>query len=101
MCEKIIVVGGDIMGCMTALSLVQRGRQVTVVERNQIAAQTSGEASWAGAGLLFPLLPWSYKEEVNQLSLQGAALYPELCQRLLNETGIDPEYIQSGMLIKH
>lgn len=100
MAEKIVVVGGGIMGCMTALSLVQRGHQVTVVERNQIAAQTSGEASWAGAGLLFPLLPWFYKDAVNQLSLAGAALYPALCERLFVETDIDPEHIQSGMLIK-
>lgn len=98
--NKIIVVGGGIVGCMTALTLMQRGHQVTVVERNQIAAQTSGEASWAGAGLLFPLLPWFYKDAVNQLSLRGAARYPQICQQLLQETGIDPEYIQSGMRIK-
>jgi glycine oxidase len=97
---NVIVVGGGIVGCMTALTLAQRGHQVTVVERNSIAAQTSGEASWAGAGLLFPLLPWFYKEEVNRLSLEGAALYPKVCQQLLQDTGIDPEYIQSGMLIK-
>jgi glycine oxidase len=100
MAAKIVVVGGGIVGCMTALALVRRGHQVTLVERHQIAAQTSGEASWAGAGLLFPLLPWFYQDIVNQLSLEGAALYPEICQQLLDETGIDPEYIQSGMLIK-
>jgi glycine oxidase len=97
--KKIIVVGGGIVGCITALKLAERGCQVTVVERNQIAAQTSGESSWAGAGILFPLLPWMYKEEVNSLALSGASLYPALCQRLLDETGIDPEYTQSGMLI--
>lgn len=97
---KIIVVGGGIVGCMTALELVQRGFQVTIVERNSIAAQTSGEASWAGAGILFPLLPWFYKDEVNALSLAGAALYPAICKFLLAETGIDAEYSQSGMLIK-
>lgn len=98
--SKVVVVGGGIVGCMTALALAQSGHQVTVVERNQIAAQTSGEASWAGAGLLFPLLPWFYQKAVNQLSLEGAALYPNICQQLRQETGIDPEYMQSGMLIK-
>lgn len=97
---KVIVVGGGVVGCMTALKLAKRGHQVTVVERNKIAAHTSGEASWAGAGLLFPLLPWFYKEEVNRLSLAGAALYPKICQQLLQDTGIDPEYVQSGLLIK-
>ena len=85
---------------MTALELHSLGFQVTIVERNTIAAQTSGEASWAGAGILFPLLPWFYKDEVNALSLAGAALYPEICQNLLAETGIDAEYLQSGMLVK-
>jgi glycine oxidase len=40
-----------------------------------------------------------YKDEVNSLALSGAKLYPALCQRLLDETGIDPEYTLSGMLI--
>ena len=85
---------------MTALKLADLGCKVTVVERNIIAAQTSGESSWAGAGILFPLLPWFYKDEVNALALQGASLYPALCQHLLDKTGIDPEYIVSGMLIQ-
>jgi glycine oxidase len=97
--KSVIVVGGGIVGCLTALALVERGCDVTIVERNIIAAQTSGESSWAGAGILFPLLPWFYKDEVNALALTGASLYPALCLRLLRETGIDPEYIKSGMMI--
>lgn len=96
----MIVVGGGIVGCLTALKLAQRGCQVTIVERNQIAAQTSGESSWAGAGILFPLLPWMYQDEVNALALRGASLYPQICDELKRQTGIDPEYIQSGMLIQ-
>jgi len=99
MAKSVIVVGGGIVGCLTALALRDRGCQVTLVERNVVAAQTSGESSWAGAGILFPLLPWMYKDAVNQLAMEGASLYPALCERLLNETGIDPEYTQSGMQI--
>jgi glycine oxidase len=98
--KHIVVVGGGIVGCLTALNLADRGCKVTLVERNVVAAQTSGESSWAGAGILFPLLPWMYKEAVNELALAGAALYPALCKRLLTSTGIDPEYTQSGMQIK-
>ena len=96
----IMVIGGGIVGCMTAKELVSRGYKVTIVERNQIAAQTSGESSWAGAGIVFPLLPWMYRDEVNQLALAGASLYPQVCEQLRAETGIDPELTQSGMLIK-
>jgi glycine oxidase len=98
--QNVVVVGGGVVGCMTAMALVKRGCQVTIIERNQIASQTSGEASWAGGGILCTLLPWMYLDQVNQLALKGAALYPEVCQQLLDETGIDPEYTRSGMLLK-
>ena len=100
MAMNIMIVGGGIVGCMTALELNKRGHAVTIIERNTIAAQTSGEASWAGAGILLPLLPWMYKDEVNALSLAGAARYSHICAELLAETGINPEYTQSGMLVK-
>ncbi len=97
--KKVVVVGGGIVGCLTALELINRGCQVTLVERNVVASQTSGESSWAGAGILFPLLPWMYKDEVNQLALAGASIYPHLCKHLLTTTGIDPELINCGMQI--
>ena len=97
--QKVLIVGGGIVGCMTAMQLVKSGYDVTIVERNQIASQTSGESSWAGAGILFPLLPWMYLDEVNQLTLRGAKLYEEICATLLKETSLDAELIQSGMLL--
>ncbi|HEY0907130.1 MAG TPA: FAD-dependent oxidoreductase [Methylophilus sp.] len=95
-----VVVGGGIVGCMTAMQLRQQGFAVTVVERNIIAAQTSGESSWAGAGIAFPLLPWFYQDVVNQLALAGARAYPAVSAELFAETGIDPECTRSGMLIQ-
>lgn len=97
--KKVIVVGGGIVGCLTALDLIERGCNVTLVERNVVASQTSGESSWAGAGILFPLLPWMYKDAINQLAIEGAAIYPKLCKRLLTKTGIDSEHLISGMQI--
>lgn len=97
--QHVVVAGGGIAGCMTALELLKHDCRVTIVERNEIASQTSGESSWAGAGILFPLLPWMYSEAVNRLTMTGAALYPELCAYLHAETGIDPEYLQCGMLL--
>ena len=98
--QKAVVVGGGIVGCTTAMLLSQQGWQVTVVERNIIAAQTSGESSWAGAGIIFPLLPWYYQDAVNQLALEGASLYPALAEQLYSETGIDPECLRSGMRVQ-
>lgn len=95
-----MVVGGGIVGCLTAMQLRKQGHAVTLVERNIIAAQTSGESSWAGAGIAFPLLPWFYQDVVNELALAGARAYPAVSAELYAETGIDPECSQSGMLIQ-
>lgn len=99
MSQKIVIVGGGIVGCMTAMALVGRGCEVTIVERNEIASQTSGESSWAGGGIIFPLLPWLYADAVNALTLNSAQTYGVLSARLLEETGIDSHYAQSGFLL--
>lgn len=99
MTQHVLIAGGGIAGCMTAMELVKRGRRVTIVERNQIASQTSGESSWAGGGIIFPLLPWMYNTHVNTLTSYGANAYREICQRLYDETGIDTGFDQTGFLI--
>lgn len=97
--QHVLVAGGGIVGCMTALQLLKHDCTVTIVERNEIASQKSGESSWAGAGILFPLLPWMYSDAVNQLTMAGTRLYPEICEYLKAETGIDPQYMRCGMLL--
>ena len=100
MSEHVAIVGGGIVGCMTAMALVDKGYRVTIIERNQIASQTSGESSWAGGGIIFPLLPWMYAEAVNQLTGYGATSYQQICQRLERETGLPTGFIQSGFLLR-
>jgi len=95
----VVIVGGGIVGCMTAMALVDRGHRVTIVERNQIASQTSGESSWAGGGIVFPLLPWMYSQPVNQLTRYGANFYQQICERLERETGLPTGLINSGFLL--
>lgn len=99
MSEHVVIVGGGIVGCMTAMALVDCGYQVTIVERNQIASQTSGESSWAGGGIVFPLLPWMYSEPVNQLTSYGAKSYQQICERLEHETSLPTGFINSGFLL--
>jgi glycine oxidase len=99
MTKKVVIVGGGIVGCMTAMEMVSRGCKVTIVERNQIASQTSGESSWAGGGIIFPLLPWLYSEAVNVLTNNSANFYRALSQRLQQETGVDANFEQSGFLL--
>lgn len=90
-----IVVGSGAIGLTTALALLRAGHGVTLLERSRVGQ----EASWAGGGILSPLCPWDYSEEVTRLAARGAALFPDLVRDLHEATGIDPEYEQSGMLV--
>ena len=99
MAKTVCIIGGGVVGCMTALTLVKRGLTVTVVERGDIAKQSKGSSSWAGAGVLFPLLPWHYEDALNTQVLAGAHRYATLSAELLAETSIDIEYMISGMAI--
>ena len=99
MAKTVLIIGGGVVGCMSALTLAKRGFKVTLVERGIVAKQSQGASSWAGAGILFPLLPWDYSEALNAQVVSGAAQYADLCAELLAETGIDAEYMISGMTV--
>ena len=90
-----LILGGGIIGLSTALELARDGARVTVVERGV----AGGESSWAGGGILSPLLPWNYTAPVNQLCDLGSALYPDWVADLQSATGIDPEYWRCGMRV--
>lgn len=93
--SDFLIIGAGVVGLACALELVRRGAQVTVVERGLCG----GEASWAGGGILSPLCPWNYPDEVTRLTSRGAALFPEWIRALHESTGIDPEYEVSGMRV--
>jgi glycine oxidase len=93
--SEILVVGGGVIGLMTARELSAAGADVTLVEMGG----TGREASWAGGGILSPLYPWRYRDSVTALASWSQARYEDLCTELLEQTGIDPEYSRSGLLI--
>ena len=90
-----LIIGGGVIGCTTALELAKSGASVTLLEQGQIGA----ESSWAGGGILSPLLPWDYTEPVTELTQWSTSLYPTWISDLQAETGIDPEYQITGMLV--
>lgn len=91
----VLVVGGGIIGTLTALELARRGVRAAVVERGR----PGGEASWAGAGILSPIYPWRYPEALGHLVNRSLALYPELAARLKAVSGIDPQLRYTGLIV--
>ncbi|MDX1335761.1 MAG: glycine oxidase ThiO [Gammaproteobacteria bacterium] len=90
-----IVVGGGLIGMLTARFLNEAGVNVMVLEQGGMGQ----ESSWAGGGILSPLYPWRYPEPVNRLAAYSQPRYESLCQKLYEETGIDPEWTRSGLLM--
>jgi glycine oxidase len=90
-----IVVGGGIIGMMTARELAAAGCRVRIVERGILGA----ESSWAGGGILSPVQPWRAPAAVTRLAAWGQGRYPELAAELAANTGIDPEWARSGLLV--
>lgn len=92
---ECLIIGGGVIGMMTALELTRKGIDVQLIERGS----TGQESSWAGGGILSPLYPWRYPDPVNALANWGQQHYASYFNQLHTETGIDPEYQQSGFLI--
>jgi glycine oxidase len=92
---KVLIVGAGVIGLSSALELASRGADVTVLDQGR----ASHESTWAGGGILSPLLPWHYGAAVNALSEYSRGLFFDWCARLQALSGHDPELIKSGMLV--
>lgn len=92
---SVIVIGGGVIGLMTAQTLHDRGMAVTVIDAGMFGA----EASWAGGGIVSPVPPWGYPGGIDRMVARSRELYPQLVERLERATGIDCEYRTCGLLL--
>ncbi|MBI2383657.1 MAG: glycine oxidase ThiO [Gammaproteobacteria bacterium] len=93
--SSVVVIGGGVVGLSTAHALATAGCAVTVFERRSGAQ----EASWAGGGILAPLMPWECPAALSSVLAYSQRIYPALCATLHAHTGVDPEWTRSGALI--
>ncbi len=92
--KDVIIVGGGVIGMLTARFLHNAGLDVMLVEQNELGR----ESTWAGGGILSPLYPWRYSAPISSLARYSQQHYPDLCAKLEEETGIDPQWIRSGIV---
>ena len=90
----VIIVGGGIVGCLTAYLLARRGRKVTVLEGDSVGSHASGFAfgemgPLEGAGIPDPLLDFSI------WSLQRHAT---LAEELREASGVDNQFLVCSRL---
>ncbi len=90
----VIVVGGGVIGCAIGYYLAREGVAVAVVERGEIGC----EASSAAAGMLAPLADVEEEGPFQEIAVAGLRLFPALAETLRAESGVDIEYLTSGIL---
>lgn len=91
----ILIVGGGLIGMLSAIELHRAGASVQILERSKMGS----ESSWAGGGILSPLYPWRYDDAISVLAQYGHQQYPQIAQQLYDDGGVDPEYIRSGLMV--
>jgi len=89
-----LIIGGGIIGCSIAVELARAGARVLLLERDRIGCEASGEA----AGMLAPQAEGVVPGPFLDLCLKSRAMFGSLHQMLKEETGIDIEYVRSGIL---
>jgi len=95
MAERILILGGGVIGLSCAYEALGRGYDVTVAE----AGQCGGQASGAAAGMLAPYSEnTEFPDDFFRLCLDSLRLYPEWQQSIKEVTGDDFEYAASGSL---
>jgi glycine oxidase len=92
---SVIIVGAGVSGMSAALALLRRGYGITLLERGEAGA----ESSWAGGGILSPLLPWDYAEPLSRLALRSMAEYADWVSGIEAQSGRVAEYWRCGMKV--
>jgi glycine oxidase len=88
--DRIVVVGGGLLGCAVALEIARRGAPVEVLERAIVGA----EASTAAAGILAPRMEAHGREPARAIGVESLALYPAWVGSL----GVDVGFVRTGLL---
>ena len=90
----VVIVGGGVMGCASALALARDGLRVLVLERGVPGA----EASSAAAGILGAQTEAQEPGPFFELAKRSRATYGAWVESLRAATGIDVGYRPSGVL---
>jgi glycine oxidase len=92
--HDVIIVGGGVIGLAAARELALQGRSILVLDRgNPLDA-----ASWAAAGMLAPQSEADVPGPFFDFCLASARLHRNWTTHLHEESGIDPEYADSGLI---
>ncbi|HYX48427.1 MAG TPA: FAD-dependent oxidoreductase, partial [Ktedonobacteraceae bacterium] len=88
----VVIIGAGVIGSSIAYQLSKQGVQVSVLEREEIAA----EASRAAAGLLSPAEVLTGPKAIADLFLASWAMTAGLVKEIEAASGVQVEYFPTG-----
>ncbi|EFT1773038.1 FAD-binding oxidoreductase [Listeria monocytogenes] len=91
--QKVVIIGGGIVGASAAYLLSKENVQVTLIDSDE-----AGQATRAAAGIICPWLSKRRNKYWYELAKNSAAFYKELAETLEGDTGRDSGYKQVGVL---
>ncbi|MFE9246776.1 glycine oxidase ThiO [Nocardiopsis sp. NPDC006938] len=97
----VVVVGGGVVGRVTAWRAAQRGLTVTLVEPDPVTAPSSARAASAvAAGMLTPATEAVFgEEELMEFGVRSARLYDDFVAELQEASGVDVGHRRTGTLL--
>ncbi len=101
MTNKILIIGGGIIGLSLGWQLVKKGMKVELLEKNKSGKDAGqfGQASWVSAGLLAPQAELGFEEiELFNLCRKSLELYPMFLAELSKDSGVYIEVERTGTL---
>ncbi len=93
--SDVVIVGGGIIGLYSAYLLALDGVKLTLIDRGELGQ----ESTWAAGGILSPLLPWDYSQEILFLTNNACDTYQQLAHELQAKADCNIEYWQCGLRI--
>lgn len=93
--NDVVIVGGGVVGLSVAWELASEGVSVHVIDRQPMGR----EASWAGAGMIPPGEVRIKNPQYRHLTQVSSQLWPDVANRLREETGLDNEYHVCGAIL--
>ena len=93
--HDVVIAGGGVIGLSAARELALRGHSVLVLDKGNARDATS----WAAAGMLAPQSEFDAPGPLFDFCLASLRLYRDWARHLHEESGNDPEFSESGLIV--
>ncbi|WP_017590388.1 glycine oxidase ThiO [Nocardiopsis ganjiahuensis] len=99
--NTVVVIGGGVIGRVTAWRAAQRGLAVTLVEPDPVTEPSAARASsTVAAGMLTPATEAVFgEEELMEFGVRSARLYDDFVTELQEVSGVDVGHRRTGTLL--